>query len=358
MGGLFSFLGADAAPTELPSIYPMPIRDTDFVNIDVQNIYSRILTDVLERTDGVEDKFQNLLWDNCLGSESQDGLVSFLAKAMVNKADLFLVYDKAVNVVRLATSEEQRIMRADYVKKNESKLGVYITFKNLKKTDMLRFYSALEYCTVGGLYKSMNLSTAIQVKISELRSSVSLSDSSKAKAQALAIANGLKLGKDVLTDAKDIIENAKPDLTSTDSALKLIANKQSFYLGLPISWITGETQKGLGDSGKADSQAIDRGLKPYYFSIIKPVLDTLFNIKTTYISEDFDGVAVANETLKTFELTSNELISHENKLKIINKIYGLPDDSEGDEPELPELPAPGNIPAQNPNPNVPPPENK
>lgn len=340
MSSIFGFLGANAAPTELPEIYPIPISLSNFVDIDVQNIYTRILTDVVERTDGVTSDQQNIIWDNCVANESQDGLITLLAKAMLNKSDLFLVYEKALKVIRRATPQERSQIEADYKKSGESKLGVYITFRNFQKTDMIKFYSALEHCSVGGLYKSMNLSKAIQLKISDLRGSVSLSDSSKASAQALTISKGLGLGKDVLLDAKDILETAKPDLTATNSSMEFIAGKQSFYLGLPISWITGETTSGLSDSGKADSKAVDRGLKPYYFSIIKPVFDALFGVKTSYKSDDFDMINTANETLKTFELTENIFISEDNKRKIINKLFGLPVNEKGDAPKKIEAPIP------------------
>lgn len=330
MGSPWSFFFSSAQPTELPDIYPIPISQAVFVKIDVQNIYTRILMDVLERTDGIPEKDQKLLWDNCVAGEAQDGIVTMLAKAMVDMADLFLVED--AGVIRKATPAEEQQIRDDYKKSAESKVGIFITFKNYKRTEMIKFYSALEHCSVGGLYKSMNLSKAVQLKFNEMRSSTGLKDSGDIEVQALAIATGLAEGKDVMLDAKDIIETAKPDLTANNAAMEFISSKQSFYLGLPASWITGLTSSGLSDSGKSDSRSVERGLKPYYFSIIKPVIDQLFGAKTSFKTEDFDMLSTANETLKTFELTGDELISKENKQKTINKLYGLPEDSVGDAP--------------------------
>lgn len=329
----FSFLGlGSSGSSELPDIYPIPVRQADFVSVDVENIYTRILTAVLERTTGITDEDLKFLWDNCLGSETQDGIVTMLAKAMNEKSELFLVFDKAVKVVRKATPQEQVEIKADYKAKASSDRGVFITFQNFRKSDMIRFYSALEYCSVGGLYKSANLSKAIQLKFNELRSSTGLSDSADVKTQAVAMAQGLQQGKDVMMDAKDILETAKPDLTATNAALELIVAKQSFYLGLPASWITGQTSKGMSDTGKADTKAVERGLKPYYFSIIQPVMDALFGVKTSFKSEDFEMLDSANETLKTFDLTTDDFLSHDNKQLIINRLFGLPDDEEGDPP--------------------------
>ena len=184
----------------------------------------------------------------------------------------------------------------------------------------------------------MNLSKAIQLKISDLRASVGNVDAADINSQAQSLAKGLGNGKDVLLDAKDSIDTSKPDLTATNSSMEFIAQKRSFYLGMPASWITGLSPKGLGDSGEATAKDVERGLKNYYFAIIKPVIETIFGVKTTFKTEDFFGLSVALETLKTFEVTSDELMSSDNKRVFINKLFGLPDDAKGDKPEKIEPP--------------------
>lgn len=333
---------------ELPDLYPLAIAQGPFVANDVQNIYARILTDVLERTQGIKDDQVPLLWDSCLKSESSEGLLTLLAKAMVNKNDLYLVYDASIPIIRKATSEEQQRIRDDYGKKAESDAGVYVSFASYTRTDMVKIYSALEYCAINGLNKSMGISTSIQFKMSKLRESVSLTDSAKVKAQAQAMAQAMSKGKNTLMDAADLIETGKPDLTATQSAIDFIAQKQSFYLGLPSSWITGLAPKGMGDSGEGESRAVERGLKAYYFSIIKPVCEQLFDVDTEFKSEDTRMLSTAMEVAKTFELLSGELVSKDNQRLILNRALGLPDDEEGDEiEEVPPI-------DQNVDPNAPP----
>lgn len=332
LAGLFSWR-ATSANNELPEIYSLSIKEKDFVTTDVENIYARILTDVLERTQGIPEENQALLWDNCVASESSDGLVTMLSKAMTEKRDLFLVFDRPTKVVRKADSREEEQIKKDYKDRGISAVGVYVTFKNYTRTDMVKLYSALEYCTVAALSKSMNLSKAIQLKLTDLRGSVSLVDSNDVKTQAKAIADGLKDGRDVLLDAKDSIETATPDLTATKSSMDFIAEKRSFYLGLPASYITGIGGKTVGDSGQADAKAVERGLKNYFFSVVKPTIESIFGIKVTFKSEDFMQLSTSLEALKTFELTSEELLSMENKTQLVNKLFGLPENSKGDAPE-------------------------
>lgn len=336
LADLFNWSNRSDSSNELPSIYTFGMSEQDFVSTDLINMYSRILTDVLERTSEVPEDVQPLLWDNCIASESKDGLVTLLAKAMTCKDDLFLVYDKATKVIRKADQAEQAKIRDDYKEKGESSVGYFISFKNYNRSDMLKIYSVLEYCTVASLSQNMNLSKAIQFKMSKLRESTGAVDSAQVKSQALSITNGLKEGKNVLMDGDDTIETGKPDLTATQASMEFIVEKRSFYLGLPATYITGIAPKGLGDSGEGDAKATERGLKGYYYSIIKPTLEVIFKIKTTFKSEDFTGLSTALETLRTFELTSYELISKENKLKFINKQFGLPDSAKGDEVKTPD----------------------
>ena len=142
---------------ELPNIFPLEFNKLDFVQVDTTSIYSKILIDVTERTHGLNDDQISLLWDNCLMNSSSDGLITTLAKAMADKKELFLVYEKSVGVIRPATPAEISQIKKDYEKSAQSKIGVYISFLNYKKSDMVKLYSGLEYDTIASLHKSMNL---------------------------------------------------------------------------------------------------------------------------------------------------------------------------------------------------------
>lgn len=337
--GFFSFLSKDSGNVEIPNIYPMPISDKDFVSIDAQNIYARILTDTFERTHGIKDDDQSLLWDNCLASEIQDGLITMLSKAMVDKNDLFIVYFKELRLIRKANSEETTLIKNGYKVKAEpvnlegGGVGIFVTFKNYRKSDMIKFYSALEFCSVGGLWKQSNLSQAIQLKFKDMRASIAANDATAAAPQAKALALNLAAGKDIALDGEDKIETAKPDVTATNSSLEMIDKKRAQYLGMPASYFSGEQTNGMGEKGTTDQKAVDRGLKTYFFSITKPVSDGLFGIKSTFKSEDSESIGSALEVLKTMDSTTNEFMNQENKTKVVNKAFGLDEDEVGDEPE-------------------------
>ena len=315
-----AFSSGQPSTEELPVIFSVPIEKRFFVETEVRFIFAKILRDVLERTSGLGEKAPKVLWDSCLQSDTSDGLVTHLARAMSKKADLFLVYKESLGTLRVASSDEAKQIREDYAATGKSSLGVALSFKNLDQIDMISFYSELEFLSVASLYKSSNLSKALQIKIKNLRASVSLGDSAAAVAQAKAIAVSLGAGRDVMVDAEDIITSATPDVSATEKSMTFTDGKRSFYLGMPLSYINGVITGGLGDSGNADARAIERGLKAYYFSVIKPVVELLFNVKTDFKTSEAGQVSVAMEVLKTFELISDTYISAENKLAVVNKL--------------------------------------
>lgn len=345
MSSLTTWFGWSVASSheELPEIFPIAMRREDFIKTDVVEIFKKILTDVVERTQGLKDDLVPLLWDNCLKSSSPDGLITMLAKAMSDKKELYLVYDKAVGVVREATFSEASQIKEDYKAKAESSVGVYVSFKNYVRSDMIKLYSGLEFCTVGALNKAMNLSTAIQIKINDLRASVSLGDSAEAKRQALEIAKSLSNGKDVYLDAKDSIENSMPDLTSVKASIEFLDAKRSFYLGLPAAYINGEQTGGLGTTGENDTKAIERGLKAYYFSIIKPTIEAVFGVKLSYKSQDFRQVTQALEAVKTFELVGEDMLTIDQKRLIVCGLLDIEVEATGEAtPDpVPIKPVPG-----------------
>jgi hypothetical protein len=83
-------------------------------------------------------------------------------------------------------------------------------------------------------------------------------------------------------------------------------------------------------------RATERGLKNYYVSIMKPMLEALFSVKLQYKTQDFTLIAASVEVLKTFTLIDDTLVSADNKRRIINGLLGLPEDAKGDPAPKPE----------------------
>lgn len=307
----------------LPDIFPLPIVNTIFTASDILTTYSSILTDVFERTHGLSEDQTATLWDNFVQSENTDGLITMLAKAMSKKSDLFLVYRKDLKLLRPATNQEQQQIKNDYAARGSSSVGVYISFKNYEKTNMLLIYSQLEYCVLASLHKTVNISKAVQIKIDSLRQSTSLADAGIGIAQAQEIAEALSDGNDVLIDAKDSITNATPDVTPTEKAMAFLDAKRAYVLSLPISYVSGLQTPGIGSSGEADMRAVERGLKQYFMAIVRPVCKVIFGASVEFKSLDFRQIQSGLEVLKTFDLVSDENLSRESKQQITARVFDI-----------------------------------
>jgi len=327
--GAFDWLfgsNAELGNSELPQIFPFQVRQAFFVEADILQTYQKILTDVAERTHGLNEKQEKVLWDSAVANNAPKGLITLLATAMVKQQELYLVLKSGV--LRPADEKEKAQIQADYKKSGESKVGVYISFKDYERTELLKIYSNFEYCILGSLNKNLNIAKAIQLKISDLRQSVSLQDSGIAREQAKSIASALGKGNDVFFDAKDSIDTSTIDMAPTEKAMLFVDGKRSFILGLPLSYVKGEQVGGLNATGEADMRAIERGLRQYFVSIIKPVFQALFGVDVEFKSQDFRFMATGLEVLKAFDLASGENLSMQTMREITARVFDVDPEQE------------------------------
>jgi hypothetical protein len=167
---LFQFATTTNVDGELPTIYTFGVNEVDFVRSDIINIFTNILTDCVERTQGIPEKDYPAFWDNCLASEANKGLITLIAEAIADKQELFLVY--VAGVLRRADGPETSKIREDYKKNGSSSAGVYISFKNYRLSDILKIYSGMEYSALCSLGKTMAVAKSVQFKMAKMRRSV------------------------------------------------------------------------------------------------------------------------------------------------------------------------------------------
>lgn len=314
----------EAAKAALQDIFPLPIELRAFVEADLKTILKRILTDTIERTHGASDQiWSHLLWDSCVASDGRDGLVTLLAETMLVRGEICLTYKRGTNVLVKADGATAAQIKTDYEAKGASPLGVLITFKNYDAVDLLRVYSTLEHCVLGSMHKTVNISKAVQIKIDKLRESVAAIDRAPIEGQAEAIADALARGVDVYLDGNDSIESATPNTDPIKEAVTFLNQKRAYVLGLPEAYIAGVLAGGLGGAGGADARAVDRGLKPFHISIIKPVLKAIWGVDTEYMPNDEAELLAAINVLKELDLVSDRYMTKQAKRKIIARVFNL-----------------------------------
>jgi len=334
----FSFLTGkpyNSASDDLPEIFNLNVDFDAFIKNDIVSLYNKILTDCITRTQGIKDTWEHALWDNCLASEGRKGLVTLLSEAMACQDDLFLVYKE--DVLRLATDDEKKQIEADYKARAFSNIGVFVSFKNYRRTEILEIYSGMEFAVLGSLNKSLNLSKALQYKMSKMRDSVGLVDSSVVIDQAKTMALSLGCGRDIMMDGEDDIVTATVDMEPTEKSIRFLDSKRAFLLDLPLSYINGEQTPGIGSTGEADAKAVDRGLFQPWTSIIKPTIKSLWAADVKFKSQDFRLITVGLEAVRTLDLVSNNLITIEAKRAVASQLLNVPNDMEGEPDQTEEL---------------------
>ena len=77
-------------------------------------------------------------------------------------------------------------------------------------------------------------------------------------------------------------------------------------------------------------RAVERGLKQYFLTVVQPVLLAVFDDETEFKSLDFRQMMSALETLKTFDLVSDEYLSVQAKRAILARMFELDEEEEAE----------------------------
>lgn len=257
-----------------------------FEKIKTENLYKKILQRCYSRSEGAKDaeKIQSL-FDSSERSGSPRGLISLLAKAMTDKAEIAIIYD--AGVVRLADSAEKEKIKKDYEDKAKSSLGILVSFKDYCLTDLVKGYMSMIYDILSSMNTQVGLAKALQIKVAMLRSTVSVNGKDEPIAQAKAINEALTKGQSVLMDEKDKAEVLKLDSASVEAAFKFVCSLLASDLGVSLSFITGELTSGMSATGEADSNADEYGFQDYFNSIFKPSCDKLYSWNLVFLSDDW-----------------------------------------------------------------------
>ncbi len=281
-----------------------------FEKIKTENLYKKILQRCYSRSEGAKDaeKIQSL-FDSSEKSGSPRGLISLLAKAMTDKAEIAIIYE--AGVVRLATSIEKEQIKKDYEDKAKSSLGILISFKDYCLTDLVKGYMSMIYDILSSMNTQVGLAKALQIKVAMLRSTVSVNGKDEPIAQAKAINEALTKGQSVLMDEKDKAEVLKLDSASVEAAFKFVCSLLASDLGVSLSFVTGELTTGMSVTGEADSNADEYGFQDYFNSIFKPSSDKLYGWSLVFISDDWRYTGTMLDKLIIVENSS--ILSDEQK---------------------------------------------
>ena len=304
----------------LDAPFCMKFTRDHFEKIKTENLYKKILQRCYSRSEGAKDaeKIQSL-FDSSERSGSPRGLISLLAKAMTDKAEIAVIYE--AGVVRLADSTEKEKIKKDYEDKAKSSLGILVSFKDYCLTDLVKGYMSMIYDILSSMNTQVGLAKALQIKVAMLRSTVSVNGKDEPIAQAKAINEALIKGQSVLMDEKDKVEVLTLDSDSVKNAMTLIYSQLCAEIGMPLSFVTGELTSGMSATGEADTNQQEEGLQDFFNSIFKPSCDKLYGWNLRFVSDDWRYFSAMIGSLIVVENTS--LLSDEQKKAFAERLMPI-----------------------------------
>tara|TARA_R110000787_G_scaffold130064_5_gene242001 strand:- start:472 stop:1452 length:981 start_codon:yes stop_codon:yes gene_type:complete len=277
---------ANIADIELVTPFEMKLTKAEFCEIKVETLYSKILHRCYSKSEGAkEDDKMMSLFDSREKSGAAMGLISLIARAMARRQSIGIIYKSGV--VMQATFDERIKIEADYEKSAKSSQGVIIDFTNYKLTKLVEGYMELIYDILKSVNTHIGLANALQVKINNLRGTVSVAGKDEPIAQAKSISAGLKAGRPVLLDKNDQVDLMSIDSDPIKNAMALVYGELASALGVSLAFVSGVLASGMSATGEADANATEEGMQDFFNSIFKPTCDNLYGWKLRFISDDW-----------------------------------------------------------------------
>lgn len=288
--GFFKFRNTEPATVE-ETTYACPYRltmcESLFVRVKTQALFERILKRCYHKTAGIaEDKANGIAMSMFLSVEyeqQKNGTIPLVAKAMTDKARVYLVYSPKDELVRKADINEQQTLIKQYQLNTNAladigggKRGMILDFTQFTMTDLVKCYMGLIYAVMDSANTQVNMSRSIQIKIADMRKNISVLTSKDATKQGNDINDGLKNGKSILVDSADQIIQTAVDATTVKDALSIFYTALASDIGLSESFVSGILTSGMSATGDADINYEDTGIKDYWSSIWRPIMIKLY----------------------------------------------------------------------------------
>jgi|GEM_PF-6161416 hypothetical protein len=318
-GGLF---GNSSRPSEevLKAPFVLNFNKETFCEIKIETLYKKILHRCYARSAGAkDDKKIASLFDSKEKSGSPSGLITLLAQSMAKKQEVGIVYDSGV--VRLATFTEKQKIKKDYISGAQSADGVLVDFTKYCLTDLVSGYMGMIYDILDSMNVQVGLAKALQIKVSNLRGTVSSVGQDEPVAQAKAINESLKGGNSVLLDKNDEVDLLTLNSSAVAEAISLVNSQLATDIGMSLSFVNGELTSGMSATGEADSNQDEEGVKDFFNSIFKATTDRLYDWKLRFVSDDWRYFSAMIDSLIVVE--NSGLLSDDQKKAFADRLMPI-----------------------------------
>ena len=316
LGGLFK-KDNRGVYTDLIAPFCVEMKAADFVDFKVITLYAKILRRCYAKSSGLSDEQAANLWDSVDLGDAQHGIINKVSLAMAKKKELILFKDGGI--VREAEQAEADQIKKDYEERGRSDKGVYLNFKKYAMTDVLRLYMAFIFEIIRGAWVNVNLTKALQLKIADARKTIAASDAADPMQVASNVVNALKDGKSVFLDAGDEVKTTDLQTQAIKDALSLVYGLLAGELGVSTSFICGELTSGMAVTGEADINANEDGIKDFFNSVFKPIMDKLFGVSLKFKSDNWRRIKEFAQIIPFVE--TSEYIDEAKKRELLERLF-------------------------------------
>lgn len=288
---------ATAEMTQLTCPYKLCMCERDFVRVKTLALLERILKRCYHKTAGIDrkayDKIAQSVFLSVESGAEQNGTIPLVARAMLDRQKIYLVYSDSLGLVRKATSDEQRELTEAYKSNNnatgrlkDGKRGMVLNFANYDLVQLIKCYMTLIYAVMDSGNTQVNLSRSLQIKINKLRDNISVLTSDDAIKQSNNINDALKRGNSVLLDNLDNVIQTAVNADSTQKALDIFYSALAADIGLSMSFVSGVLTSGMSATGDADINYEENGIKDFWTTIWRPICVKLYGQERVHFDTD------------------------------------------------------------------------
>ena len=303
--------------------FDLSLKEKDFVDYMVSDLYQSILTMCFDKIifpeseKDFKDKIIPSFYDNLSVEGINKGIIKNLAYAIVLNQPVFLVNASAGDdiIVRQGTEEELQKYKKE---QGNIKKQIQMDFTKYNQSKALRLFYSMIYWIIRATNTNVKISNSVLVKIAKLRELVAKEDAEEVIKQAKEINDAIKKGNSIIADKDDTMERLEINSQATKDALDVVFSLISGLIKMPLSFVNGELTTGLTQTGDSDNLAIERGLKNYYYTILKPCTEKLFETKTRFTSDNTAKLKTLIGILPQLELST--LLTDEEKRAIIEDL--------------------------------------
>lgn len=305
--------------TDLPAPYRLTVDEAAFLNFKVKWLYEKILKRCYALSAGLDEDKARALFDSVELGDATVGLIGLVARALTDKTELILVND--AGIVRVAEFNEAEEIKKDYAARGRSEKGVYLNFAKYTLTDILKCYMALIFEILKAERVNVGLAQALQVKINRMRETISTSNADDPMKQAKNIVDALKGGKSVAIDAGDVIQTTDLQTQAVKDALLMVYGMLASDLGVSLSFVCGELTSGLSVSGEANANFDESGIRDFFITVFKPIVDKLFGVSLRFKTDNWRKVREYAQILPYIE--SSALLTDKQKEQLAVELMGV-----------------------------------